>query len=524
MRGRMTRRDATDRAARVQNASPIEALESRIALSAVAWTGEGGNSLWSNPANWSGGAVPGNSSEVVIASALGSYAVVIDSGPVRVASLTLGERLIINRGVTLNVNGDFDLVSGADLRINGLVNWMAGEWEDGATAAVNAGGALNIGSTSSPTIGSVTIANDIANNGILRWRGGTIEIVAGGSMTNAAGKAMDIASPLAITGDGVVTNYGLLRRGGGANTTTTISTDFNNADRVRVLRGTLAFESGGGSPALINNYGGFSTNVSEAVIRMAQPAYHRDASFTGSGQFSFTNFTQIFRGAVYFASGTFESSAPVYIDAGGATFSGNAAILSSLYLEGDLTVGGTLTVQSALVEGPFNVTLFGTLSLNNADIDSDVVVASSGTLFSTGSSRIDADVTNQGSISVLSGTLTIDATGLGQSGVVTNQGSIILGSTSTLAIVGNLSSTGIIDSTVSASRAGRIQVSGDLALGGTLRARFTGGGFTSGPSFTVLTATGVRSGMFSTFTPINPPASLSASMQYTVSGARVGLS
>src|SRR5436305_768373 len=44
----------------------MEALESRVLLSAVAWTGGGDGVNWTDPANWSGGALPGAADDVLM--------------------------------------------------------------------------------------------------------------------------------------------------------------------------------------------------------------------------------------------------------------------------------------------------------------------------------------------------------------------------------------------------------------------------------------------------------------------------
>src|SRR5688572_7254219 len=170
----MFTRRTTNRHPRIRTnshlAPPVaEALEARQVLAAVVWTGDGGTNLWSNPNNWSGGEVPGLADDVVIANVNSNFSVIVDSAPVRVKSLFLDERLVINRGISVSVTNDIDLGANSELKINGLLNWAAGQWEDGAEPTINPGGILNIGSTSNPGQGAVTIAADLLNLGRLAW-------------------------------------------------------------------------------------------------------------------------------------------------------------------------------------------------------------------------------------------------------------------------------------------------------------------------------------------------------------------
>jgi hypothetical protein len=518
-------RRASRRTARADLAprAVAEQLESRQLLAAVVWTGEGGDNLWSNAGNWSNGAVPGLADDVVIASATSNFGVIVDGGPVRVKSLFLNERLVINRGISVSVTNDIDLGPGADLKINGLLNWASGEWEDGSTPTINPGGILNIGSTVNPGTGAVSIDTDLVNLGRLAWRGGVINL--SGSLTNSNAKAFDAASPMRMTGDGTFTNHGLFRKGGLATSTTTIDVDFNNADRVYTLRGTLEI---GGADANIPsniNFGTYATLTPGATVIMRSPTLHGSAKFTGVGDYQFIDYTHIFRGPTMFADVSFASDAPVYIDQRGATFFGEATVNGSfIELEGALGINGTLNLLGTSVNGNFPLGVGGTMTINNATIGSDLGVSPSGRLVASGNNAINADVSNFGTIEALNGVLTIDVDDVQRSGVVQNAGTFLVSSAARIAIQGDLDSQGTLDLGVTSAAFGRITVSGDMDLSGALRIRFSGGGFPSLANFSVLTAGGSRTGSFSTFTPLGVPAGKSASVLYGQSTVLVRLS
>ncbi len=514
-----TNRTLRSRAGSAFGPGVLEPLERREVLTAVAWTGLGGSNLWSNPANWSGGAIPSSTSDVVINNPTASLSVVLDAGPVTVRSLTLNERLIINRGVTLSSPGEINLGADAELKINGLLNWAAGTWNAGSEPTVNPGGKLNIGRTSAPTQGVVTLASDLLNRGYLAWRGGTLELTSTGSLTNAATKAMDMSSPMSISGSGRFENFGLLRRGGLATSTTTIDADFNNDDRVRILRGTLAFGGADANQPSMINFGTLSGVATGSTFLMRAPTFHRDADYLNSAAFVFSTSTHIFRGDIYLGNAVFGSTSDVSISQGGARFRGDPTFNdTTLFLEGALTIGGNVAFNSTDVEGS-SMIVTGTLALTGSNVGTDVSVLASGRINTTGS-RITGGVSNAGTISVTSGVLTLDVQGA--SGPFVNSGSLLLGSTARLDALGGMVTTGLVQTSISSASFGRVTVSGNLALGGTLRSIFTGSGFVAGQNRTILSAGG-RTGTFANVTATGLPVGMSTTVLYGATGAVVRL-
>jgi hypothetical protein len=129
----------------------MEQLEDRRVLAAVAWTGAGGNLLWSNPANWSTGELPGIEDDVTI-DAPGDVTIVYDhSDATTINSLSLADSLRLSSG-SIDVIGEFSTAPGTTLSVVGSgVEFVAqGETTiDGAVLIVNSGGRLALPSATS---------------------------------------------------------------------------------------------------------------------------------------------------------------------------------------------------------------------------------------------------------------------------------------------------------------------------------------------------------------------------------------
>src|SRR5687768_808996 len=72
----------------------FDALEDRFAPALITWSGGGVNDLWSNGANWAGGAAPADGDDVIIPATVASAEVVFDA---TVAGASTGETRTINR-------------------------------------------------------------------------------------------------------------------------------------------------------------------------------------------------------------------------------------------------------------------------------------------------------------------------------------------------------------------------------------------------------------------------------------------
>ena len=176
----------------------IEFMEPRALLSAVAWTGAGGDNNWDTAANWSTDSVPGPADDVTIAIA----ANVVHSNSVTdsINSLTSAEPLTISGGTlsiaaassinnTLSMTGG--TLSGAgDVSVGGLVTLTAGTLSGSGALDANGGMSIN------PTGGNFFLAGRTVNNAAgqtATWTGtlGNFIEASNGSVFNNMGSFVD---------------------------------------------------------------------------------------------------------------------------------------------------------------------------------------------------------------------------------------------------------------------------------------------------------------------------------------------
>jgi hypothetical protein len=101
-------------------------LATTLPAATITWSGAGGDELWSNPANWTGGAVPTPEDDVVI-NMPGDVTVRMDAPNTIVRSLQCQESFVIE-------GGPFTVTSGASV-VNGAFR-MDGGWYGNQTLAV----------------------------------------------------------------------------------------------------------------------------------------------------------------------------------------------------------------------------------------------------------------------------------------------------------------------------------------------------------------------------------------------------
>jgi len=422
-------RQPSCRPGRGQEPEPIalQPLESRALLTPLTWDGGGGNALWSNPLNWSLDFVPRQVDDVTISVNNVQRTIIGDTPNMRVNSLTLTETLIVNSGNALSVIGAFDLGQQSDLRINGVVNWATGDWNSNNPVRVNPGGLLNIGSGTFPGTGSVALSGAIDNAGRLAWKGGEVLLASDGSITNRAGKAMDFASPLAITGTGEVVNNGLLRRGGGASEVTSIDAAFTSTDRFYILRGTVEIGDDAHSPPAAMG-GRIAVLDGVAQLIFNAPATHAAGiEYTGPGTVLFEGGEQTFEGDALFAANLEiegpASASEVRVNFTGANavirggFEANLAFLAILApttFEGDVHLRDTIVSDTGLQASPL-LTLDGSVVTVTAVFALDTVITEGSTIevglptFETGAMTISLGyvMTNHGTLTHQAGTLGI---------------------------------------------------------------------------------------------------------------------
>ena len=145
-------------------AAQVQSLENRMLLSAVAWTGGGGDMQWNNAANWSGNATPGATDDVTIGN--------VSSSPIT--------------------------VSGADVSIHSL----------------NSSNAIEVMTNQFSVAAASTVyaTFNVDNAGLLAVQSGTLSLYGGGtssgSVTVAAGAELDLGGTQNLTATSSVSGGG----------------------------------------------------------------------------------------------------------------------------------------------------------------------------------------------------------------------------------------------------------------------------------------------------------------------------
>jgi hypothetical protein len=214
-------------------ASHFECLEPRQLLAFVVWDGGGGDSLWSNPLNWSGDAVPTASDNVLI-DAPASGAIHIDQdesiaslyslNPVALSGGTFSVAGLWRQSGALSMSGG-TVAGAANLALSAAFSWTGGAigGDHAAKIQVLPGSTLTID-------GDVTLGRILVNNGTVVWNSGDID-ADGAQIQNLLGRTFTARSGGSITpaaGTSYFVNRGTLVRDGSADSTTTIGVNFSN--------------------------------------------------------------------------------------------------------------------------------------------------------------------------------------------------------------------------------------------------------------------------------------------------------
>lgn len=271
-----------------------EALESRVLLSAVMWTGSAGDNNWSTPNNWSGDAVPGASADVTIPGGVTINYTADSTASVNSITSGAGDTLAISNDGDISVAGNASLVnlsvSGrAEFDIDGTATVSGSLTISGAGGIVGGSGTLSLpsGATFTATGNcslNLTTFNDAATSMV--------------SSTSSLG----LSSTTTINNSGTFTlqasfsyNEGTFNNSGTLNasstTSQTVSAEFNNSGTVNVTSGDLVLNnsaSGGGG----TETGAFNVSAgaeldfnSDGGTFILNPG----TSFTGPGQVDWIN-------------------------------------------------------------------------------------------------------------------------------------------------------------------------------------------------------------------------------------------
>jgi hypothetical protein len=340
-------RTSSSEATTVTSTGPFEASVVMLPLTCAGtknWIA--GDGFWQDPANWSGGTLPGPSDDVCIPAGV-------------TVTLSFGTHSINSLGS----NGTL-VFSGGSLAIAGSLN------SDGAIT-ISGGGTLSVGASSSInntlTLSATLMGNgDLDVSGLLTWNGGTM---IGPGVTNANGG-------MSITGGSL--NGRTLNNNG----TTTFTG--NNANVI-----------GSGNGAIINNPAGSTFNLQGDVQYLwGCGLCGAVSSFNNAGTFKKTagSGTAVFSGVIFNNTGTVEvQTGTLKVGAGTHTgsFTGSTgASLEFAQVFGgqtqDLTATSSVTVPNVQFSAD-TTNIAGTYNVSDSTTTLGVTVNFNSTIASLGS-------------------------------------------------------------------------------------------------------------------------------------------
>lgn len=500
----------------------LEPLEVRALLTAVSWTGNAGDNLWSTPGNWSSNAVPGSADDVTIDVASDPQVRFTAAAGSRTINSLLSRENLSFEGGSLKI-----LTTG---RLEGAIGAaMAGGTLEGGNWSYQGGASFNF-------FPSGGVLKDVAVNADILLGGAAANIVLQGATTftslrlqaentvayMAAGYT--IASPVIAEGAATGTRYlGLAY--GGAGTVTIAPT--GSVILASSARGNLSIQNS--AAATLVNDGLISAESSGQTLEILTTAFTNDAGataqalggtlrlasgfYTNAGTFKVASGASVKLDGTFFAAGGWGT----LLNTGGGAFKivglvnnfantfTTDATTGSLSMEGGTLSGGTLrtldgtslllTTQSGLVK---DLTVDGDIRTSYADAYATIAGT---TTFKTlrlvdGFSKVflSYDLVITGTISVEGdsvGTRTIYVNAgasvpvIGPTGVIRVDG----GAASGLNIDGELMNYGLVSGENTAFPLS-IRAKFTNAAGGTVRAapglvQFSGGTNAAGPLLTL---------------------------------------
>ena len=362
----------------------------------VTWTGKASGS-WQDPANWSGGQVPGPANDVVIDGPAG-IVVTYSGATSSVNSLSCGSDLYLEGGsLTLGASSAIagaltmdlaaELGCGADVQVSGLFTCAYGQLSGPGT--VTASGGLAISGESLQITGGTLV-----NAGAAAWSSGNITLEQDAAIVNGPGAVFDVQfDPALMTYQGTevatFSNNGTFRKSAGTGTASLTSITFNNAGSIELDSGTLSFEPNPSLPGSQGIWTGTVTGAEDTTLTFAGPHQLEEGSsltvptvvFNGgpvtiAGQYdaaASTSTTTAAPAVSFTGSATVGGTGAVSIDSGTISFgTGRTVALSSLTLAtggelagpDDVLVSGMFTVTSGILSGPGTVTASGGLAIS----------------------------------------------------------------------------------------------------------------------------------------------------------------
>lgn len=391
-------------------------------LAQTTWTGAGSDTYWNNTANWNNNIIPAVSNDVIIPT---GFTVTINVA----ASV---KSIAVQGNSTVNINNNLSFLNASSFAPNVIANWSNGIITGGGTLTNN--GTVNLITNGSRYVSGATT---IINNGLFTMpAGGYLYLYDTSVFSNAASGVFDFQSDAVLSYSASAhsfNNAGLIKKTAGSGSVN-FQSILNNTGTISVESGTMSMSS------LAKTFNGGIYNVTAGCALSLDGPTSINGTLTGvlNGVFNLNNNVSVVTAAAFNFTGNTPVNWNSGIITGGGTLTNTSKISlttnGSRYISGatTLTNNGTMTMPA----GGY-LYLYDTSVLNNSssgifDFQSDAVVSYSGVLHSfnnsglikksagAGSSSFQAILNNTGTISVLSGTLSLNSLGKTFNGGVYN--------------------------------------------------------------------------------------------------------
>jgi len=365
-------------------------MESRIQLSGIAWTGDGGNSNWDDPLNWNTHTLPGPGDDVTISipatvvhsdavtdsikSLTSTQALTISGGTLSIASASTTSGPLVVDGGTLTGTGN--------LTVQGLLTLTAGTISASGAVDADAGIVINPAGDGFALDGT-TLTNAAGQTATWTGTGSTITM-SDGAVFNNLGSFVAQNQGAFTQGNGAASSFidgGSFTKSTGNGELDFIGVPFNvSSGTVDVQSGTLSLQGGGTETGAL-----FSIESGATLDLAGSTSFHLDSgtTFRGAG-----NLTKDGPTTLTIPGDSLSLNGPTTVNSGTLLVNGSqpasaVSVLSGATLGGSGTVGAVRTTGSMLHPGnaPGILNVQGNVTL---DPSSTFVVALNGPTPGTG--------------------------------------------------------------------------------------------------------------------------------------------
>lgn len=434
------------------------------------WTGAGANTNWNTVANWSLNAVPTASNDVVIPTGF-----TVD---LNVAATT--KSIAVQGNTTFNINSNLSFTNASSFASKVVVNWFSASFLGGGTLTNN--GTIIMTTNNSKYISGVTT---LVNNGTINFKESCYFYLYDTSIIeNTTTGVIDFQSnaSFSYSGSGAhnLTNAGLIKKTAPAVGASDIQCNLTNSGTITVESGTLYLAT---TPKTLNG-GTYNVSTGQTLILSSQMNVSNTLTGKLDGEMRWAGNVSVATTATFNFTGT----KGVNWISGSLIGGGNLTNLSPISMESTaskyisaattLTNKSTITFPTACYFYLYDTSILDNTTTGIIDIKSASVITYSGSeahnlnnagiikkSAGDGIAYIQSNLSNTGTISVESGTLTLDAKPKTFNGGIYNvtAGKELIFSAPTS-----------VSSTLTGVLNGYLRWSGDLTVATTATFNFTG--------------------------------------------------